>query len=79
MFIIEEIDFEGFKVGEVLIEIKVIGLCYIDVYMMLGVDFEGLFFVILGYEGVGVVVDVGLGVFLEKGDYVILLYVFECC
>lgn len=80
LLIIEIINLEGFKVGEVMVEIKVIGVCYIDVYIFFGVDFEGLFFSILGYEGVGVVVEVGYGViYFKLGDYVIFLYVLECC
>lgn len=80
LFMIEEVDFEGLCVGEVLIEVKVMGICYIDYYMLLGVDLEGIFLVIFGYEGVGVVVDVGFGVgIVRKGDYVILFYMFECC
>lgn len=62
-----------------MVEVKVIGICYIDVFIFFGVDLEGVFFLILGYEGVGVVVEIGLGVMLvEVGDYVILLYILEC-
>ncbi|MEM7157670.1 MAG: S-(hydroxymethyl)glutathione dehydrogenase/class III alcohol dehydrogenase [Myxococcota bacterium] len=76
---VEEIDLEGPKAGEVLIEIKATGLCHTDAYTMSGADPEGLFPAILGHEGAGVVVDVGPGVStLEKGDHVIPLYVPEC-
>lgn len=75
---IEEIDLDGLKVGEVLVCIVMISLCYIDMFILLGVDFEGLFFVVLGYEVVGIVEELGVGVILVRfGDYVILFYMFE--
>jgi S-(hydroxymethyl)glutathione dehydrogenase/alcohol dehydrogenase len=76
---IEEIDLEGPKAGEVLIEIKATGVCHTDAYTLSGADPEGLFPSVLGHEGAGVVVDVGPGVTsLGKGDHVIPLYVPEC-
>jgi len=76
---IEEIDLEGPKAGEVLIEIKATGVCHTDAYTLSGADPEGLFPSVLGHEGAGVVVDVGPGVTsLHKGDHVIPLYVPEC-
>ena len=76
---VEEIDLEGPKAGEVLIEVKATGLCHTDAYTMSGADPEGLFPAILGHEGAGIVVDVGPGVSsLKKGDHVIPLYVPEC-
>ena len=76
---IEEIDLEGPKAGEVLIEIKATGVCHTDAYTLSGADPEGLFPAVLGHEGAGVVVDVGPGVAsLQKGDHVIPLYVPEC-
>jgi S-(hydroxymethyl)glutathione dehydrogenase / alcohol dehydrogenase len=76
---IEEIDLEGPKAGEVLIEIKATGVCHTDAYTLSGADPEGLFPAVLGHEGAGVVVDVGPGVTsLAKGDHVIPLYVPEC-
>jgi len=76
---IEEVDLEGPKAGEVLVEIKATGLCHTDKYTLSGADPEGLFPAILGHEGAGVVVDVGPGVSsLKKGDHVIPLYTPEC-
>ncbi|MFZ1852212.1 MAG: S-(hydroxymethyl)glutathione dehydrogenase/class III alcohol dehydrogenase [Nitrosomonas sp.] len=76
---IEEIDLEGPKAGEVLIEIKATGICHTDYYTLSGADPEGLFPTILGHEGAGVVVDVGPNVkSLRKGDHVIPLYTPEC-
>ena len=59
---IEEVDLEGPKAGEVLVEIKATGICHTDYYTLSGADPEGIFPAILGHEGAGVVVDVGPGV-----------------
>jgi S-(hydroxymethyl)glutathione dehydrogenase/alcohol dehydrogenase len=76
---IEEIEVEGPRTGEVLIEIKATGVCHTDSYTLSGADPEGLFPAVLGHEGAGVVVDVGPGVgSLTKGDHVVPLYVPEC-
>ena len=76
---IEEVDLEGPKSGEVLVEIKATGICHTDYYTLSGADPEGLFPAILGHEGAGVVVDVGPNVkSLRKGDHVIPLYTPEC-
>jgi S-(hydroxymethyl)glutathione dehydrogenase/alcohol dehydrogenase len=76
---IVEVDLEGPKAGEVLIEIKATGICHTDDFTLSGADPEGLFPAILGHEGAGVVVDVGPGVTgVKKGDHVIPLYTPEC-
>src|SRR5579871_434293 len=77
--VIEEVDLEGPKAGEVLVEIKATGVCHTDEFTRSGADPEGLFPVIFGHEGAGVVVDVGPGVTsVQKGDHVIPLYTPEC-
>ena len=77
--VIETVQLEGPKHGEVLVEIKATGLCHTDEYTRSGADPEGLFPAILGHEGAGVVVDIGPGVAsLKKGDHVIPLYTPEC-
>jgi S-(hydroxymethyl)glutathione dehydrogenase/alcohol dehydrogenase len=74
-----EVQVEGPKVGEVLVEIKATGVCHTDEYTLSGKDPEGLFPAILGHEGAGVVVEAGPGVSsLSKGDHVVPLYVPEC-
>jgi len=76
---IEEVDLEGPKAGEVLVEVKATGICHTDEFTLSGADPEGLFPTILGHEGAGIVVDVGAGVTsLKKGDHVIPLYTPEC-
>src|SRR4029077_3215168 len=56
--VIEEVDLEGPKAGEVLVEIKATAVCHTDEFTRSGADPEGLFPVIFGHEGAGVVVDV---------------------
>ena len=76
---IETVQLEGPRAGEVLVEIKASGVCHTDEFTRSGADPEGLFPVIFGHEGAGVVVDVGPGVTsLRKGDHVIPLYTPEC-
>src|ERR1700726_4543689 len=73
------LDLAGPKDGEVLVENKASGVCHTEEFTRSGSDPEGLFPVILGHEGAGVVVDVGPGVTtLKKGDHVIPLYTPEC-
>ncbi|MFO7179083.1 MAG: S-(hydroxymethyl)glutathione dehydrogenase/class III alcohol dehydrogenase [Pseudomonadota bacterium] len=77
--VIEEVELEGPKAGEVMVEIKATGVCHTDEFTRSGQDPEGLFPVIFGHEGAGVVVDVGPGVTsVKKGDHVIPLYTPEC-
>ena len=76
---IETVDLGDPKKGEVLVKIVASGVCHTDAYTLSGVDPEGLFPVILGHEGAGVVEAVGEGVTsLKKGDHVIPLYTPEC-
>ena len=77
--VIETVNLDGPKEGEVVVEIKATGICHTDEFTRSGADPEGLFPAILGHEGAGVVVDVGPGVSsLKKGDHVIPLYTPEC-
>jgi S-(hydroxymethyl)glutathione dehydrogenase/alcohol dehydrogenase len=76
---IVELDLEGPKEGEVLVELKATGICHTDAFTLSGDDPEGLFPAVLGHEGAGVVVEVGAGVrSLKAGDHVIPLYTPEC-
>ena len=77
--IIENVDLEGPREGEVLVEIKASGICHTDEFTRSGADPEGIFPAILGHEGAGIIVDIGPGVHtLKKGDHVIPLYTPEC-
>jgi S-(hydroxymethyl)glutathione dehydrogenase/alcohol dehydrogenase len=76
---IEEVDLEGPKAGECLVRLAASGVCHTDAYTLSGKDPEGLFPVVLGHEGAGVVEEVGPGVTSVKpGDHVIPLYTAEC-
>lgn len=77
--VIEELDLEGPKAGEVLVELKATGVCHTDEFTRSGADPEGLFPVVFGHEGAGIVREVGAGVTsVRPGDHVILLYTPEC-
>jgi S-(hydroxymethyl)glutathione dehydrogenase/alcohol dehydrogenase len=77
--VIETVDLDGPRAGEVLVEIKATGICHTDEFTRSGADPEGLFPVIFGHEGAGIVVDVGPGVTsVARGDHVIPLYTPEC-
>jgi len=85
--VIETVDLDGPKAGEVMVEIKASGVCHTDEFTRSGADPEGLFPAIFGHEGAGVVVEVGAGVVVDvgagvtsvrRGDHVIPLYTPEC-
>ena len=76
---IVELDLEGPKTGEVLVEIMATGICHTDAYTLDGLDSEGLFPSVLGHEGAGIVREVGPGVTsVVPGDHVIPLDTPEC-
>src|SRR6201995_4699330 len=74
-----EVDLQGPKAGEVLVQIKASGVCHTDEFTRSGADPEGLFPVVFGHEGAGIVRELGPGVTSVKpGDHVIPLYTPEC-
>ncbi|NNC47307.1 MAG: S-(hydroxymethyl)glutathione dehydrogenase/class III alcohol dehydrogenase [Sphingomonas sp.] len=76
---IVEVDLDGPKEGEVLVEIMATGICHTDAYTLDGFDSEGIFPSILGHEGAGIVREVGAGVTsVAVDDHVIPLYTPEC-
>jgi len=76
---IVEIDVAPPRAGEVLVRITHTGVCHTDAFTLSGDDPEGLFPVVLGHEGGGIVVEVGEGVTsVQPGDHVIPLYTAEC-
>ncbi|WP_315919899.1 S-(hydroxymethyl)glutathione dehydrogenase/class III alcohol dehydrogenase [Vibrio fluvialis] len=75
----EEVDVMLPRKGEVLVRIVASGVCHTDAFTLSGDDPEGVFPVILGHEGGGIVEMVGEGVTsVEVGDHVIPLYTAEC-
>src|ERR687889_151963 len=77
--VVTEVELEGPRAGEVLVEVKATGICHTDHFTLSGADPEGLFPAILGHEGAGIVREVGAGVTsVEVGDHVIPLYTPEC-
>jgi len=76
---IVDIQLDGPRAGEVMIELKATGICHTDAFTLSGEDPEGRFPTILGHEGAGIVVETGPGVSSVKpGDHVIPLYAPEC-
>ena len=74
-----DVNLEGPRAGEVMVEIKASGICHTDEFTLSGADPEGIFPAILGHEGAGVVMEVGEGVTsVQPGDHVIPLYTPEC-
>jgi S-(hydroxymethyl)glutathione dehydrogenase/alcohol dehydrogenase len=76
---IADVDLDGPRDGEVLVELGATGICHTDAFTLSGEDPEGRFPAILGHEGAGIVVEIGKGVTsLKPGDHVIPLYTPEC-
>ncbi|KAM9708301.1 alcohol dehydrogenase class-3 chain L-like isoform 3-T10 [Menidia menidia] len=76
---LEEVEVAPPKAGEVRIKVVASGICHTDAYTLSGADPEGVFPVVLGHEGAGLVESVGPGVSgFQPGDAVIPLYVPQC-
>jgi S-(hydroxymethyl)glutathione dehydrogenase/alcohol dehydrogenase len=76
---IEEVEVDGPKRGEVLLQVTASGVCHTDAFTLSGQDPEGLFPAILGHEGGATVIEAGADVTSVKpGDHVIPLYIPEC-
>ncbi len=69
-FTVDEIDIEGPRAGEVLVQVEAVGICHTDLAArdgVLPIEFPG----VVGHEGAGVVLEVGDGVTKVKvGDKV---------
>jgi S-(hydroxymethyl)glutathione dehydrogenase/alcohol dehydrogenase len=77
--VVQEVDLDPPKTGEVLVKVEACGVCHTDLYTASGADPSGYAPTVLGHEGGGVVAEVGEGVTLVKpGDHVITLFSPEC-
>jgi S-(hydroxymethyl)glutathione dehydrogenase / alcohol dehydrogenase len=77
-FVIENVQLEGPREGEVLIQIKATGLCHSDLHAYEGKS-PWQFPAILGHEAAGIIVECGPGVKrLKVGDHVIPFLIPHC-
>ncbi|MFQ5576369.1 MAG: Zn-dependent alcohol dehydrogenase [Anaerolineae bacterium] len=77
--VIEELELEGPKTGEVLVKMAAVGLCRSDHNVMAGTRPVGMTPMVLGHEGAGVIEAVGPGVSrIKPGDHVVLMFIPSC-
>ena len=77
--VVEELDLEEPRRGEVLVRLVACGVCHTDMYTASGVDPSGYAPTVLGHEGAGVVEAIGEGVSsLAVGDHVVTLFSPQC-
>ena len=76
--VIEELELDGPKRGEVLVRTGAAGICRSDYHFMKG-EAKTVLPTVMGHEGAGIVEEVGEGVTkLKPGDHVILSFVPNC-
>ena len=76
--VIEEIELDPPKSGEILIKLAATGVCHSDVHYYTG-DVPRELPIILGHEGAGIVEQVGEGVTsVQPGDHVVLTFLPSC-
>jgi S-(hydroxymethyl)glutathione dehydrogenase / alcohol dehydrogenase len=77
--VVEELDLDEPRAGEVLVRLVACGVCHTDMYTASGVDPSGYAPTVLGHEGAGVVEAIGDGVrSLSVGDHVVTLFSPQC-
>ncbi|MCI5065410.1 alcohol dehydrogenase catalytic domain-containing protein, partial [bacterium] len=77
--VVQDVELEEPKQGEVLVKVKACGVCHTDLYTASGADPSGYCSCVLGHEGAGIVEAVGEGVTsLSVGDHVVTLFSPEC-
>src|ERR687889_2270330 len=77
--VVQDVELQGPKPGEVLVRLAACGVCHTDLYSASGADPSGYAPTVLGHEGAGVVEEVGDGVTsLQPGDHVITLFSPQC-
>src|ERR1700716_4548316 len=77
--VVQEVELEGPRRGEVLVRLVTCGVCHTDMYTASGVDPSGYAPTVLGHGGAGVVERCGEGVSLvREGDHVVTLFSPQC-
>src|SRR3954470_17580779 len=77
--VVQEVDLEEPRAGEVLVRLIACGVCHTDLYTASGADPSGYAPTVLGHEGAGVVESVGASVTsLSPGDHVVTLFSPQC-
>jgi len=77
--VVQEVDLDEPRAGEVLVRLAACGVCHTDLYTASGADPSGYAPAVLGHEGAGVVEKVGEDVTLvEPGDHVVTLFSPQC-
>jgi S-(hydroxymethyl)glutathione dehydrogenase/alcohol dehydrogenase len=77
--VVQEVELEEPRAGEVLVRLEACGVCHTDMYTASGADPSGYAPAVLGHEGAGIVEKVGDGVTLVKeGDRVVTLFSPQC-
>src|SRR5579872_649483 len=77
--VVQDVDLDEPKAGEVLVRLVACGVCHTDMYTASGVDPSGYAPTVLGHEGAGVVEALGEGVdSLAVGDHVVTLFSPQC-
>jgi S-(hydroxymethyl)glutathione dehydrogenase / alcohol dehydrogenase len=77
--VVQELDLEEPRAGEVLVRLVACGVCHTDLYTASGADPSGYAPAVLGHEGAGVVERLGEGVSsVAPGDHVVTLFSPQC-
>jgi S-(hydroxymethyl)glutathione dehydrogenase / alcohol dehydrogenase len=77
--VVQEVELEEPKAGEVLVRLVACGVCHTDLYTASGADPSGYAPTVLGHEGAGIVERIGDGVTsLAPGDHVVTLFSPQC-
>src|SRR5213592_1403140 len=77
--VVQEIDLDEPRAGEVLVRLVACGVCHTDLYTASGADPSGYAPTVLGHEGAGVVEQVGPDVTsVAPGDRVVTLFSPQC-
>ncbi|HLU56464.1 MAG TPA: NDMA-dependent alcohol dehydrogenase [Pseudonocardia sp.] len=75
---VEEVELDGPRAGEVLVELAASGLCHSDEHLVTG-DLPVAYPMVGGHEGAGRIVEVGPGVTeVEVGDPVVMTFLPSC-